>query len=630
MSDENENKSAGGGYCKEPSIAKGVKTIRDYVRLLPLKPGVYRMMAIDGEVLYVGKAKELKKRVSSYTHFEKLPQRLQRMVSLTSQMEFITTHTEAEALLLEANLIKKLKPRYNILLRDDKSFPHIQIDQEHDFPQVLKHRGAQKRKGLYFGPFPSAGDVNRTLSILQRVFLLRNCSDNVFANRSRPCLQYHIKRCTAPCVGYVDKKDYAYQVKGAQDFMEGKSDAVRKRLTKAMQDASVDEDYERAALLRDRIKALASVQARYDVNSDIGNADVLALYNHQGVSCIQVFFYRSGRNLGNKAYFPRHGKDEEPSAVLAAFIAQFYQSKPVPRQVVVNVPLEDAELLQLALSKKDGHSVRVLIPKRGKFKQAVDFVEQNAQQALERHIAHSSTRLTLRQGVADLFGLEDLPSRIEVYDNSHISGTNMVGAMVVEGENGFAKNAYRTFNIKQASASDDYGMMREVLTRRFKRSLKEGHGPGSSNWPDLLLIDGGQGQLNVCQEALEELGIFDALTVVGIAKGPDRDAGREKFFMFGREEFQLPINDPVLHYLQRLRDESHRFAIGTHRARRNKSISKSSLDQIEGIGAKRKKALLLHYGSAKEVEGAGVEDLEKVEGISRAMAQKIYNFFHDT
>ncbi len=629
MSEDKKKGANKRSVSKEHSIARGVKVIRDYVHALPLKPGVYRMIAADGEVLYVGKAKALKKRVISYTHFEKLPQRLQKMVSLTTQMEFITTHTEAEALLLEANLIKKLKPRYNILLRDDKSFPHILIDQEHDFPRVLKHRGARKRKGLYFGPFPSAGDVNRTLSILHRVFLLRNCSDNVFANRSRPCLQYHIKRCTAPCVGYVDKDGYAAQAKGAQDFMQGKSDVVRDGLTKDMQEASAQEDFERAALLRDRVRALASVQAKYDVNSDIGEADVLALYSYQGVSCIQVFFYRAGRNLGNKAYFPRHSKDEEPSAVLSAFIAQFYYSKPVPKRIVANMPLEDAKLLQQALAEKEKRGVRVLYPQRGKYKKAVDFVEQNARQALERHMAHCATRLKLRQGVADLFELEDLPVRIEVYDNSHISGDKMVGAMVVEGEDGFIKNAYRTFNIKNSIASDDYGMMREVLSRRFKRVLKEDHGPGTPSWPDLLLIDGGLGQLNACQKVLEELGIFDSLIVVGIAKGPDRDAGREKFFMPDKEMFQLPVNDPVLHYLQRLRDEAHRFAIGAHRARRRRAISRSSIDQIVGIGAKRKKALLLHFGSAKAVESAGVEDLKNVDGISRAIAQKIYDFYHD-
>lgn len=616
------------------SIENGVRVISDYVHTLPLTPGVYRMIAADEEVLYVGKAKALKKRVSSYIRFEALPQRLQKMVSLTVRMEFITTHTEADALLLEAELIKKLKPRYNILLRDDKSFPHILIDQEHDFPKISKHRGAQKRKGLYFGPFPSAGDVNRTLSFLQRVFLLRNCSDHVFETRRRPCLQYHIKRCTAPCVGYVDKESYARQVKGARDFMDGKSDALRERLGEEMQEASVCEEYERAALLRDRIKALASVRAHYGlhgVSSDIGDADVLAFCVRDGVGCIEVFFYRAGQSYGNKAYFPRHGKDETPEAVFSAFIAQFYQSKAVPESVVLNMDLPDLDVLQQALVQKQGKGVRLFAPQRGKYKRVVVFAERNAEQALVQHLAHSSTRRVLRGKVAEVFGMDDIPSRIEVYDNSHISGTNMVGGMIVEGKDGFVKKAYRTFNIKSAAGADDYGMMREVLTRRFKRALKEGEsaGPGGKNWPDLVLIDGGAGQLSVCMEVLEELGILDSLVIVGIAKGPDRDAGREKFFMSGRAMFQLPVNDPVLHYLQRLRDEAHRFAIGTHRARRKKALVSSLLDQIEGVGAKRKKALLLHFGSVKGVESAGIEDLARVDGISCAMAEHIYAFFHE-
>lgn len=611
-----------------PSIENGVQTIKTYVSSLPDKPGVYRMISAVDEVLYVGKAKALKKRVSSYTHFDRLPGRLQKMVSLTTRMEFIETHTEAEALLLEANLIKKHKPKYNILLRDDKSFPHILIDCEHDFPQVTKHRGAKKRKGLYFGPFPSAGDVNRTLSILQRVFLLRNCSNSVFENRTRPCLQYHIKRCTAPCVGHVSKCEYAKQVKGAQDFMEGKSRAIQEQFARAMQEASSREDYEGAALYRDRIKALTSVQAKYGINSDIGDTDIVALSQSEGVICIQMFFYRGGRNLGNRAYFPRHSKDDTQAAVLSAFIAQFYQAKPVPRQIVVNVDLEDRELFEEAFGGKENHSVRVFVPKRGKFKKALDFVAKNAEQALSRHLALSASKLSLRKGVADLFGLDDLPNRIEVYDNSHISGTNMVGAMIVEGEEGFVKNAYRKFNIKQADAADDYGMMREVLTRRFKSSLKQEQGPGTSNWPDLLLIDGGLGQLSVCREVIEDLGIAADLTIVGIAKGPDRDAGREKFFMVGRERFQLPVNDPVLHYLQRLRDEAHRFAIGAHRTRRKNAFIRSPLDDIDGIGAKRKKALLLYFGSAKGVEGAGIDALVKVDGISKSMAENIYDYFH--
>ncbi len=611
-----------------PSIEHGVKTIKKHVALLSNIPGVYRMISGDDEVLYVGKAKALKNRVTSYTHLDKLPHRLQRMVSLTARMEFITTHTEAEALILEANLIKKFQPRFNILLRDDKSFPHIVIKQDHDYPQILKHRGAKKIKGTYFGPFPSAGDVNRTIAVLQRVFLLRNCTDNVFENRSRPCLQYHIKRCTAPCVGLVSKSEYAEQVQGAQDFMEGKSRAVQERLVKAMENASAQENYEKAAGYRDRIRALTSIQAKHDINADIGDADVMAIAREKGVSCIQVFFYRGGRNLGNRSYFPRHSKDDTEAEVLSAFIAQFYQAKPIPMQIVINMDVADKDLFEEAFSDKAQRRVRVSVPQRGKFKRTLDFVVQNAQQALKRQLALSASRLSLRQGVADLFGLDDLPKRIEVYDNSHISGTNMVGGMIVEGEEGFVKNAYRKFNIKEASESDDYGMMREVLSRRFKRGLEEGGGAGGENWPDLLLIDGGAGQLSACREVLEELGVIDDVALVAIAKGEDRNAGREKFFMIDKPMFQLPVNDPVLHYLQRLRDEAHRFAIGTHRAKRKKAIVQSPLDQIAGVGAKRKKALLQHFGSAKAVQGAGVDELSKVDGVSKALAQKIYDYFN--
>lgn len=606
------------------TIDIGVKTIKDYLKLLPLKPGVYRMISEDDEVLYVGKAKALKKRVASYTHFDRLPHRLQTMVSLTRQMEFITTHTEAEALLLEANLIKKLKPRFNILLRDDKSFPYILLRADHDYPQLVKHRGKKKPKGTYFGPFPSAGDVNRTLSILQKVFLIRNCTDNVFHGRSRPCLQYHIKRCTAPCVGLVSKEEYADQVSGAQSFMEGKSRDVQDQLTQSMQDASDATKYEEAAQYRNRIRALTSIQAKHDINLDIGEADVIAIVQEKGVSCVQVFFYRGGRNLGNRSYFPRHSKDDELPDILSAFMAQFYQNKSVPRQIVINQDIIEKELFENALGEKVSHKVHVLYPQRGKFKRAVSFVQDNARQALERHMALSETRMALRRGVADLFSLDDAPSRIEVYDNSHISGTDMVGAMVVEGEDGFEKNAYRKFNIRDAKEADDYGMMREVLSRRFK------HGLESESWPDLILIDGGAGQLSASKEALQELGVWENLTVVAIAKGPDRDAGREKFFVDGQIMFQLPVNDPVLHYLQRLRDEAHRFAIGAHRTKRHQKISTSPLDNVPGIGRKRKKALLLHFGSAKAVSAAGVDDLAKVDGVSQALAQKIYNYFQSS
>lgn len=611
------------------SIETGVEVIKDYTQSLSEKPGVYRMIAETDEILYIGKAKALRKRVASYTHFDRLPNRLKTMVSLTRRMEFITTHTEAEALILEANLIKKHKPRFNILLRDDKSFPYIVVDTDHDFPQIFKTRVAQKYPGKYFGPFPSAGDVNRTLTTLQRVFLLRNCKDSVFNNRDRPCLQYHIKRCTAPCVGYVTAEEYEKQVRGAQDFMSGKSRKAQEGLVELMQDASLKENYEEAAQYRDRIRALTSIQAKHDIDVDIGNADVVGLVRDKGVICIQVFFYRGGRNLGNRAYFPRHSKDDDMIDVMSAFIAQFYQRKSIPKNIILNIIPGDISLFETAFSEQSGSNVKFLIPQKGKYKRAVDFAVENAKSALDRHLALSATRYKLRQAVAELFDLDDLPQRIEVYDNSHISGTDMVGAMIVEGEDGFVKNAYRKFNIRMAGESDDYGMMREVLMRRFKGSMQKNEQSLRENWPDLLLIDGGLGQLSACREVLEELGIIDDVTLVAIAKGADRNAGREKFFMLGREMFQLPLHDPVLHYLQRLRDEAHRFAISAHRKKRKNKISTSPLDDIEGIGSKRKKALLLHFGSAKAVAQSGVEDLEKVAGISRAMAQKIYEYFHN-
>lgn len=611
------------------SIEQGIKTIKDYVGSLPLSPGVYRMISDTDEVLYVGKAKALKKRVISYTHFEKLPHRLQCMVSMTRRMEFINTHTEADALILEANLIKQYKPRFNILLRDDKSFPYIVLKEGHDFPQIVKHRGARTLKGAYFGPFPSAGDVNRTLSALQRAFLLRNCSDNTLQSRTRPCLQYHIKRCTAPCVGKVSKCEYAQQVQGAQDFMQGKSRTVQENLTAVMEVASEAMDYELAAGYRDRIRALTSIQARHEMNDDLGDVDVIAFMQNGEESCIQVFFYRGGRNLGNRSYFPRHDKGDAPCSILSAFIAQFYQNKAVPKVLVVSQDVDDQALLGTALSARSSYAVRIFVPKRGKYKRAVDFAIRNASEALKRHSALLTTRLKMRCALVEMFALDDVPTRIEVYDNSHISGTNMVGAMIVEGEEGFQKKSYRTFNIKHARAADDYGMMREVLSRRFKRALQEDAGIGSENWPDLLLIDGGAGQLSACREVLEDLGILDQLTLVAIAKGPDRNAGREKFFMIDRDMFQLPVNDPVLHYLQTLRDEAHRFAIGSHRARRAKAFIASPLDKIDGVGAKRKKALLLYFGSAKAIEAASINDLLNVGGISKSLAQVIYNYFHE-
>ncbi len=621
---------------KQTPLERGADVIRNYVKDLPVTPGVYRMIADNGDVLYVGKAKALKKRVVSYTQVDKLPMRLQRMVALTHTMEFVHTHTEVEALLLESNLIKKLKPRYNILLRDDKSFPYILVTGDHDYPQVKKHRGAKKAKGEYFGPFASAGAVNHTIHLLQRVFQLRNCTDHVFANRSRPCLQYHIKRCTAPCVDKVSQEHYAAQVDQARQFLSGQSRAVQDLFAAQMQAESKAENFEKAAEYRDRIKALSAIQSRQDINLEgLGDVDVMALHQEQGKSCIQVFFFRGGQNYGNRAYFPRHDAEVEASDIIANFMAQFYENKPVPKEVIVSHAPNEQELLEQALmTRRDNGRVKITTPSRGQRKRLVDFVMKNAQSALKRHLIERASEAKHLENVTKLFELDETPKRIEVYDNSHIAGTNMVGAMVVAGAEGFRKNAYRKFNIKDAGEGDDYAMMREVMTRRFTRALKEDIDKQSEDWPDILLIDGGLGQFNAVKETLEELGVYDDVCVVGISKHEGRHAGREQFFVDDangklKPPFQLPIDDSTLHYLQRLRDEVHRFAIGAHRTRRKNDIVKSPLDQIGGIGAKRKKALLLHFGSAKDVAGAGVEDLLKVEGISRAMAEKIYGFFNE-
>lgn len=614
-----------------PSLARGAHLIRNFAKSLPETPGVYRMLNDSGDVLYVGKAKALKRRVMSYAMVEKLPIRLQRMVAQTSDMLFVHTNTEVEALLLESNLIKKLKPRYNVLLRDDKSFPYIMITRDHDFPLLTKHRGAHKIKGDYFGPFASAASVNHTVAILQRGFMLRNCADTVFAHRTRPCLQYHIKRCTAPCVGYVSKHAYGEQVKLAHDFLSGKSREVQDAFAAKMQDASARQDYEEAAKYRDRIKALTMIQSSQDVNvAGLGDADIIALWQEEGRSCVMVFFFRGGQNFGNRAYFPRHGADELAEDILGAFLAQFYENKPVPKEILLSHPVTESALLEEALTArvKGKYKVRLSVPEKGQKRRLIDLVARNAREALAREALQLAGTGRLLDGVATLFGLDEPPQRIEIYDNSHIAGTNMVGAMVVAGPEGFRKSAYRKFNIREADSSDDYGMMREVMMRRFGKAIEEGRGPDTEDWPDLVLIDGGLGQLNAVRGVIEDLGIADSLTLVSIAKGPDRNAGREKFFMTGRDMFQLPVDDPVLHYLQRLRDEAHRFAIGSHRARRAKQVSASPLDDVPGIGAKRKKALLLHFGSAQEVARAGVQDLEQVEGISRAVAKKIYNHFH--
>jgi excinuclease ABC subunit C len=619
---EKKGNFAGGAHA-------GAALIRLEIAGLPDTPGVYRMISAADEVLYVGKAKSLKKRVASYVHIERLSARIVRMIAQTARMEFVHTRTEVEALLLEANLIKKLKPRYNILLRDDKSFPSILIAQDHDFPQVVKHRGAKTRKGRYFGPFASAGNVNQALYVLQRAFMLRTCSDHVFAHRTRPCLQYHIKRCTAPCVGLVDQNAYQKQVDQAAQFLSGKTQAIQSELSQAMLEASAAMQYEEAARIRDRLRALTAMQIHQDIHIEgLQDADVFGAVAEGGQICIQVYFFRAGANYGGYAYYPRHSREETIAAVLGAFLAQFYQSKPIPKDIILSHVPEDLALLEEALQDKSETKVSLSVPKRGDRLKLVAFAQRNAAQALERHVAQGLREAVLLEGVARVFVLEEPPERIEIYDNSHISGAHMVGAMVVAGREGFQKNAYRKFNIKLAGAGDDYAMMREVMERRFARALADSEGFADENWPDLVLIDGGAGQLGACKGVLEDLGIADRVALVAIAKGPDRHAGREMFFMEGREPFQLSGDDPVLHYLQRLRDEAHRFAVSAHRARRAQQVKASPLDEVAGIGAKRKKALLLYFGSAKDIAAANVEDLQKVEGVSRALAEKIYSHFH--
>ncbi len=609
--------------------AVGVTVIETALRTMPGNPGVYQMLGAKGEALYVGKARNLKKRVVAYTQLARLPERLRRMVSETVSMEIVTTHTEAEALLLQANLIKRLQPHYNILLRDDKSYPWLMLTEDHPYPQLAKHRGAQTRKGSYWGPFASAWSVNQTVQALQRVFLLRTCEDTVFANRTRPCLLFQIKRCSAPCVGRISEADYETLVEQAKAFLSGKTSAIQKDLAAAMQEAAEHLEFERAAAIRDRIRGLTQVQSTDVINpASLGDADVIALHQAAGQSCVQVFFIRGGRNNGNRSFFPANTKGDEPGAVLAAFISQFYDNKPPPPQVLLNHAPEEEELLAEALSLKAGRKVAVLVPQRGEKHDVVMHAATNAREALERKLAESAGQGKLLAAVAELFGLPETPQRIETYDNSHIMGTNAYGVMVVAGPEGFNKSAYRKFGIKSAiTPGDDFGMMREVLERRFGRALAEDPDRASENWPDLVLIDGGAGQLSAAKAIMAELGLED-IPLVGIAKGADRDAGREWFYMEGRDPFQLPPRDPVLYFLQRLRDEAHRFAITTHRNARSKKITTSELDEIPGIGAARKKALLLHFGSAREVRGAGLRDLEAVDGINRATARAVYAFFH--
>ncbi|MGQ9372024.1 excinuclease ABC subunit UvrC [Azospirillum sp. ST 5-10] len=626
---------AAGGAPARPrrrgaDLGRGVEVIRNHLKTLPATPGVYRMLAGDGAVLYVGKAKNLKRRVFNYTQVNRLPVRLQRMVAETETMEFVTTHTEVEALLLESNLIKRLMPRYNVLLRDDKSFPYIMITKGGDYPQLLKHRGSRGQDAWYFGPFASGAAVTRTITALQRAFMLRNCADTVFESRTRPCLQYQIKRCTAPCVGRVSPADYQAQVDQARAFLSGKSRDIQGEMARAMAAAAEALNFETAAQYRDRIRALTAIQAHQDINLEgvVEDADVIAAYSDGGATCVQVFFFRGGRNYGNRAYFPSHDKAAELEEVLASFVAQFYENKAAPELVLLSDSLSEMELLTEALAVRAGHRVELAVPKRGDKRRIVEHALTNAREAHGRRLAESASQARLLDGVAEAFGLDGPPQRVEVYDNSHVQGAFSIGAMIVAGPEGFVKNAYRKFNIRdEDAAGDDYAMMREVLRRRFGRALKEDPDRARGTWPDLVLIDGGLGQLNVAREVFADLGIDD-VALVAIAKGPDRDAGRERFFMDGRAPFQMEPRDPVLYFLQRLRDEAHRFAIGTHRARRAKAIGASPLDEVAGIGPARKKALLHHFGSGRAVARAGLADLEAVEGISRTVAKKIYDHFH--
>lgn len=612
---------------------KGPARIEAYLKTLPDAPGVYRMLNDKGDVLYVGKAKSLKKRVTSYARGAVHSDRLTRMIADTAEMIFVTTASEIEALLLESNLIKRLKPRYNVSYRDDKSFPNILLRQDHPFPQLLKHRGAKSTKGVYFGPFASAGAVTRTLNTLQRAFLLRSCSDSVFESRTRPCLLFQIKRCSAPCVGRLDEAGYAELVREAEEFLNGKSRTVQDELARQMNTASDQLDFEAAARFRDRIKAMSHIQSTQGINpTTFAEADVIAAYQQGGETCIQVFFFRAGQNWGNRPYFPRHPRETSCAEVLEAFVAQFYDERSPPRAIFLSEDIANRELIEEAFRLKADHAVEIAVPQRGEKREIVEMALQNAREQLARRMAENSAQRELLEGVCEVFGMEAPPKRIEVYDNSHIQGTNALGGMIVAGPDGFEKGEYRKYNIKstELTPGDDYGMMREVLTRRFARLVKEaGEDEAKAKWPDLALIDGGPGQLAVARAVLEDLGVEDVL-LVGISKGPDRDAGREHFYMAGREPFRLDPKSPVLYYLQRLRDEAHRFAIGSHRKKRSKAIGANPLDEIAGVGAGRKRALLQHFGSAKAVSAASLADLESVSGVSKTLAKKVYDFFHPT
>jgi len=619
------------GRAKDGARPTGYLCIRSYLNTLDNSPGVYRMLSATGEVLYVGKARNLIKRVSSYARASGHTARIGRMVSATASMMFLTTHTETEALLLEQNLIKQLKPRYNVLLRDDKSFPNILVSAKHEFPQIKKHRGRRSEKGDYFGPFASAGAVNRTLNQLQKVFLLRDCSDAMFSTRTRPCLLYQIARCSAPCVGKISRDDYGALVVDAVRFLSGRSSTVQADLAKMMAQASANLEFERAAALRDRIRALTQVQSTQGINPQtVAAADIVALHVDGGQACVQVFFIRANQNWGNRAYFPRTGSGAEAAEILEAFLGQFYSNKIPPPVVVLSHAIENADLMQKMLSDKRERAVNIIVPKRGEKASLVESATRNARESLARKMSETATQSKLLAGLAETFDLENPPARIEIYDNSHIQGAFAVGAMVVAGPEGYIKSAYRKFNIKSPDLTpgDDFGMMKEVLQRRFKRLITEDPDRRGDGWPDLLLIDGGAGQISAVAEILDGLGISD-VPFIGVAKGVDRDAGKEEFYRTGKRPKALRHNDPVLYFIQRLRDEAHRFAIGTHRSKRAKSINATPLDDVPGVGAARKKALLAHFGSAKAVSRAGLADLILVSGISENIAETIHDFFHD-
>ena len=650
----------------ESSLAAGRDAIIRYAKLAPAQPGVYRMIDARGDVLYVGKAKNVRNRIRAYARPAGLDTRIERMIAATRALEFVVTRTETEALLLEANLIKRLRPRFNVLLRDDKSFPYILITSDHWAPEILKHRGARARPGHYYGPFASVWAVNRTINALQRAFLLRSCSDPFFESRTRPCLLHQIKRCSAPCTNEIGYSEYAVLVREANAFLSGRSKAVKDELAGEMEKASLALDFERAAVYRDRLAALSAIQSHQGVNPrGVEEADVIALHQQGGFACVEVFFFRTGQNWGNRAYFPKADRSISPAEILGAFLAQFYDDKPCPRLILISHDIEDRALLAEALGTKSGHKIEVVVPQRGEKKDLIEHALANAREALGRKLAETSSQQRLLRQLAETFGLPRVPRRIEVYDNSHIAGSNAVGAMIVAGPEGFRKREYRKFNIRSTDLTpgDDFAMMREVLTRRFKRLIAEaplgvassfggngGEPPSGepregmpiilpsleseesaeldeSPWPDLVLIDGGQGQLSAAQEVLTQLGV--EVPLVAIAKGPDRDAGRETFFIPGRDLFKLPPRDPVLYFVERLRDEAHRFAIGSHRARRKRDLREAGLQEIAGIGPTRKRALLHHFGTLKAIERAAVTDLMQVDGISAETARRIYEFFHE-